>query len=78
MCFAEPGQVVSVEGDLAEVLVDDVVTSAALSVVRAQDIHLAPGDWVLVALGLVLERVSAAEGAELVDAVADLRRRPMR
>jgi len=77
MCFAEPGEVLSVEGDLAAVLVDGVVTSAALSVVRAGGIDVTRGDWVLVALGLVLERITATEGAELADAVAGLQRRPM-
>ncbi len=77
MCFAEPGQVVSVDGDVAEVVVDGVAATVALSVVRAQGVELSPGDWVLVALGLALERITAARGAELVAAVADLQRRPL-
>lgn len=79
MCFAEPGQVMSIDGDVATLVdADGVVTSAALSVVRARGVGISPGDWVLVALGLVLERITAAQGAELIAAVAELDRWPMR
>jgi len=75
MCFADPARVLDVEGDTATVDVDGVTTSAGLSVVRAQGVEIAPGDWVLLALGLVLERISEADGLELSAVVAGLGRR---
>lgn len=72
MSFADPGQVVRVDGDIAIVVSDGVPVSAALSMVRARGVEVACGDWVLIALGLVLERITADEGLQLSAAVAGL------
>lgn len=74
MSFAEPGQVIRVEGDIATVVSDGVPMSAALSLVRARGVEISCGDWVLIALGLVFDRIPADEGMKLTAAIAGLDR----
>lgn len=62
MCLLLPAQVVGREGDVVTVAADGR-RRQALAVLFAD---LEPGDWVLVAAGTVVERLDAAQAAQLI------------
>lgn len=61
MCIAGPARVVAVGASDATVDVDGVLRRAS----RLRVSQLEPGDWVLVAAGMVLRRIDATEAADL-------------
>ncbi len=57
MCLAVPGKVISVSKDSAEVDLGGVVYSAGLQLTE----DIAPGDWVIVHSGYVLDKMDEAD-----------------
>ncbi len=68
MCLAVPRRVLRVEGDRAEVEWDD----APLWVATAGAADLAPGEYVLVHAGVILDRLGAAEAEEILALQAEM------
>jgi len=62
MCLELPAQVLGREGDVVTVAADGR-QRRALAVLFSD---LKPGDWVLVAAGTVIERLDAAQAAQLI------------
>ncbi len=67
MCFTEPGHVRSIDGSMVRVDTVDGVVDASLRIVEATGGTVAIGDWVLMALGLVVDVVDEREGRALFD-----------
>lgn len=67
MCFAVPGRVGSIDDGVARVLTEQGTMNASLSLLRARDEAVEVGDWVIVSLGLVIDRVDEARGRALFD-----------
>ena len=61
MCLAVTGRVVDVEGDSGSVVIGDRVRPVSLIAVPG----VAPGDYVLVSLGMALEKITEAEASEI-------------
>ena len=61
MCVTMPGQVVRVEDALAEIDVDGRMVRASTRLLPATR----PGDWVMLAAGTVIDRLSASEAIEM-------------
>lgn len=57
MCFADPAKVFSIDGSTARVMTDDGLQDVSLRLVEAAGDVVRPGDWVLVALGLIVSVV---------------------
>jgi hydrogenase expression/formation protein HypC len=80
MCLGIPGRIVRrVEGFGGQLVVADVLGSAKQVSIGmlddAEQASLAPGDWVLIHMGFVVQRVDAA-GAEKAMAGLELMGRP--
>lgn len=67
MCFAEPGQIMWTDGSIARVDTSAGQIEASLTVLRARGDHVGKGDWVVVALGLAIEHITAVDGRRLLD-----------
>ncbi len=67
MCLGVPGKVVELTGETAKVSIGGVMYDAALAI--AEDIEI--GDYVLMHAGFVLEKISAAEADETLDAIRE-------
>jgi hydrogenase expression/formation protein HypC len=68
MCIALPGRVLQiVDGGTARVDVRGVPRTVSLGLLDVR-----PGDWVLVGMGLALERISEADAAETLRLLDDL------
>jgi hydrogenase maturation factor len=74
MCLGDLARVVTVDGDRATVEIGGVRSTVSLAVPRAEGTSVAPGDLVVVSMGLVLavtddatEAASQAEAMALVD-----------
>lgn len=67
MCFAEPGRIVSTDGSMASVATGAGNVDVGLVVLVAQGEHVVVGDWVVVALGLAIERITEQDGRRLAD-----------
>ncbi|MDQ3273841.1 MAG: HypC/HybG/HupF family hydrogenase formation chaperone [Actinomycetota bacterium] len=65
MCLGIPGQVVEkVEGYGDQLVLADVVgAQRRVNIGLLEDQNLSPGDWILIHMGLAVERIDAA-GAE--------------
>ncbi len=74
MCFAEPGRVSSVDGSIARVVTGDGICDASLRLVEAEGNVVGVGDWVLIALGLVVGVVDEEEGIARFDEMQLARR----
>lgn len=61
MCVTYPGEVLAVTGGMATVRIQDQLRRASLDVAP----EVAVGDWVLIAAGMVLERLDPSDAAEL-------------
>ena len=61
MCVTAPGEVLAVVDGIATVLLDGQRRRASTIVVPEVEV----GDWVLVAAGTVLERLTATEASEI-------------
>jgi hydrogenase assembly chaperone HypC/HupF len=72
MCFAQPGRVISIDGSIVEVLTDRGNAHASLVVLEAAGESIEVGDWVLLSLGLVLQRVSERDGQALFDELREM------
>jgi len=60
MCLAIPAKVLSVEGSIARVVIEDVEYNASLLLL--EDVR--PGDFVLLHAGFAIEKVDPEEAAE--------------
>jgi len=67
MCLGVPGKVVELTGETAKVSIGGVMYDAALAI--AEDIEI--GDYVLMHAGFVLEKISAAEADETLEAIRE-------
>ncbi|MEE8441930.1 MAG: HypC/HybG/HupF family hydrogenase formation chaperone [Spirochaetia bacterium] len=65
MCLAIPGQVLSLDRDVARVSVNGVIYEAGLAL--AEDI--AVGDFVIVHAGYILQKLSLEEAEEELSAI---------
>lgn len=74
MCFADPAQIDSIDGDIATVRHADGSSRVSVLPLRALPRPVQPGDWVLVSLGLAIDAISEDEGRFLLDQLRDLRR----
>jgi hydrogenase assembly chaperone HypC/HupF len=72
MCIAFPGRVVSV--DESGAVVDTEGSLRRASTIYVPDI--APGDWVTVAMGTILERLDPEEAAEIQALLRGAQARP--
>ena len=61
MCMSFPGQVVAIEQAGAKVVIDGRTRSA--STLLHPEVQV--GDWVLVSLGTIIERLTDAQAAEI-------------
>lgn len=61
MCLAVTGKVVEVNGDAGSVVIGNRVRSVSLIAVP----DVAMGDYVLVSLGMALEKITEAEAKEI-------------
>jgi len=73
MCFSEPGRVLSIDESMVRVETAEGVFDASLRVVEAGGRTVMVGDWVLMALGLVVDVVDEREGRALLDQMRSLR-----
>ena len=60
MCLAIPGEVLSVEGEVARVSINGVICEAGLALAE----RVAVGDYVIVHAGFILQKLSPREAAE--------------
>lgn len=60
MCLAIPAKVVSIEGSIALVVIEDVEYNASLLLLE----DISPGDFVLLHAGFAIEKVDPDEAAE--------------
>jgi hydrogenase expression/formation protein HypC len=60
MCLAIPAKVISVDGPVARVTIEDVEYTASLLLL--EDVN--PGDFVLLHAGFAIEKIDPAEAAE--------------
>lgn len=67
MTFAVVGRVASIDGETARVVTIGGPIDASLVLLTAQRQPIEVGDWVIVALGLVLEMISHADATRLVE-----------
>ena len=70
MCLAIPAKVISVEGSVALVTIEDVEYKASLLLLD----DVKPGDYVMLHAGFAIEKVDAEEAAEtlrLLNEIAD-------
>ena len=65
MCLTFPGRVIAVDAAGATVETEGRICRASTLLLP----DLVPGDWVLVAMGTVLERLEPAHAAEIRDAL---------
>lgn len=73
MCLGEVGQVLTIDVETVEVLTVAGRRSASVAVLAAEGVELAPGDWVIVSMGFVLERVDHDAAKSLVHDAAFVR-----
>lgn len=73
MCFAEPARIVSIDGEIAQVVSGGHVSEVSLGVLRAGGFAATPGDWVLASLGLALEVIDESTGRALEAELAHMR-----
>jgi len=66
MCLGIPGQVVEmVEGYGDQLVLADVVgAQRRVNIGLLEDPALSPGDWILIHMGLAVERIDAAQAEE--------------
>ena len=69
MCLAVPQQVISVQGDHADVEQSDG-QRATVNCMLQPDIR--PGDYVLVDRGLIIEKIEPAEAAAILQMYAEM------
>ena len=70
MCLAIPAKVISIEGPIALVTIEDVEYKASLLLLD----NIAPGDFVMLHAGFAIEKVDPEEAAEtlrLLNEIAD-------
>ena len=65
MCLAIPGEVLSIEGEIAKVSVNGVICEAGLAISE----EIAIGDYVIVHAGFVLQKLSPQEAEEELSAI---------
>lgn len=67
MCLADPAQVLAVtdDGAAADVVVQGVVRTISLAPLTLDHRTPAAGDWVLVSMGMAIDRLDAAEAEQL-------------
>ena len=70
MCLAVPGSVVAIQGDLAEVDVRGIRRNASLAL--CPDVGV--GDYVLIHVGFVIERLEEEEARETLRLFEELER----
>jgi hydrogenase expression/formation protein HypC len=70
MCLAVPGSVVAIQGDLAEVDVHGIRRNASLAL--CPDVGV--GDYVLIHVGFVIERLEEEEARETLRLFEELER----
>lgn len=76
MCLGDLARVVTVDGDRAIVRIGGIRSTVSLAVPRAEGTSVAPGDLVVVSMGLVVAITDdATEAASRAEAVALLDRR---
>ena len=68
MCLAVPGKVLSVEGEQAEVDLNGAIYSASLQLSEP----VAPGDWVIVHSGFVLNKIDEADARRNIELLREL------
>ena len=69
MCLDMPGLVVACTDEFAEVEFEQGSIHAAIAFVP----DIAPGDWVRVVCGVIVERISAAEADQIRSSLAQAR-----
>ena len=65
MCLAIPGEVLSLDGDIARVSVNGVICEAGLALAE----KIAVGDFVIVHAGFILQKLSPQEAEEGLTAI---------
>jgi hydrogenase expression/formation protein HypC len=73
MCLGIPAQIVSVGDDHPDLATVDMIGVRRTVNVALLDGPAAPGDWVLVHMGFVLERMTAQEAADALLVFTDER-----
>jgi len=63
MCLSVPAQVISIDGEIAEVSVGGTLVKANLSLVDG----IAIGDYILLHTGFALQKIDEQEAAETLD-----------
>jgi len=60
MCLAIPAKVISIEGTMAKVAIENVEYNASLLLLE----NIRPGDYIMLHAGFAIEKVDADEAAE--------------
>lgn len=68
MCLAIPAKVISVDGSIALVSIEDVEYKASLLLLN----DVQPGDYIMLHAGFAIEKVDAAEAAETLRLLNEL------
>ena len=68
MCLAIPAKVISVDGSIALVTIEDVEYKASLLLLN----DVQPGDYIMLHAGFAIEKVDAAEAAETLRLLNEL------
>lgn len=66
MCLDTVGRVIATDGDVAQVAFGDTRRSVSLVLLRADEVAVAPGDWLRTHTGLAVERMEPAAAEALV------------
>lgn len=66
MCLDTVGRVIATDGDVAQVAFGDARRSISLVLLRADEVTVAPGDWLRTHTGLAVERMEPAIAEALV------------